>query len=1424
MQSREQKPGESKESAVIRDFINNRESTMNQFVSNSVGMAVLTLKKNYPGDIEATEAAYEKCVTELQAIKKSKETPETIQNAIGYIIARTKDANDIHDVVTLFIEGKEEQYVLPLKEVLPLVWLALNDHAKFAHHYDQEPDPLDAAKKDLPKRLEGFYHCLERVQAETVCHHGNRNELVFLLNGTYEGIELIEDARSTVLAFLKDYINKLFWERYGKSSNEEQQVFASALFEWMQTSNPSKLLAQIDAGQNHRKQIYELFERHGSNPKAIEKLVNDALTCLDFACDRKKYSFIAMTNEILNSDEESSQVARNQALPIMQEWIRQQHDLNNTQFQYRITSFYHMDKARRLLNSGNRLLLELSGRMSDELRMLEENLTPYFEKFEKNNEEKEIVIPTATYEMLQRVRELNHVIQQVKKDKMVDKVENFFAHWFGAKQESDSTRSKQLYAMFMNPLFQEKIILSDDEIERLRKSGVSQEDGITYRDITPYEVNRVFLHAILEENWSDLFLEVFKATLQFVKSNFNKPESDRQAKALKQNSYPPALISQLDYLSNKYCPQELESKQAEPPQRPEKMLILPRQIGTFSDWQWITSLINRQQHENTYHAQFNFISRILRDHWVLSRESFKAVYDSIPYSYKAVNESVLITLQQEFFLRYASLDLHDFMNKNIDNLIFILNYCPPDNRLDFLIQIKLDLSIIKNVSDLTAIFHCFPYMHQLLHFIKERDFDINRIIKTARDLLELTSVIYIYYPENPLRISTIITFVKRFNLNLADLITKEEDLIYILNCNWDLGPANSKNDFIKKLNVSALVKSTQGLKALLDAVGQYELIQLIKEKKLDLTAIIKNVGDLFVLKYLSEDNQMVFIKKIEPCLPVIISNASDLLIVFLMLCEKNRTRFIDEINLDYAAMLTTYIGDLIVILTILPAHSRIDFVRKTGVDIQNIVINTNERQNNTLSLFTPNERDDILGKFTRELNKNAFELSTSQTRQTRLKAVLVGMPLYIIGDVFFKNLFSYVLGFEWFLRFLQRFDFPVHNKMLSIPSLKYTIALSSGVVPLDKLGKYLFGQGDYPLISKISLDSVSYKMNFINFWAICLNFIAINLGKILGWILVSPFTITANLLIKAYYGVKSAILNFKINSNPQELTSLYFSNSDSFKISANKAAKHVNASDAMVGFVKYHRENIWRKIDYTAIERFEFYCRPYGYDNLLVGRYKNYSHARKKILVREYYWSLVKTILSGIFLLPLLFTIPAHNKLIKRQDDEKQLLNKNTFLIEQICQLTSQMKNNSYFEIGKLLSNHQRPDLGFYYFEKVSKFSPMYKEAMKCCGNYLLEIGQHDLANQYFKIAQEAPVVNTAQRQAPLAVVATESMPPEVKEEKSEESFVASISSSTQTLRRVGVFADQSVTRSPEINDSDDEKHEMSLSDSDNGTTLRPRA
>ena len=150
---------------------------------------------------------------------------------------------------------------------------------------------------------------------------------------------------------------------------------------------------------------------------------------------------------------------------------------------------------------------------------------------------------------------------------------------------------------------------------------------------------------------------------------------------------------------------------------------------------------------------------------------------------------------------------------------------------------------------------------------------------------------------------------------------------------------------------------------------------------------------------------------------------------------------------------------------------------------------------------------------------------------------LVGTPLQFMGDKVVKNIFSYIFGFQWLIDISYRFKLP--SLTISLPTVRYLKGMFSSLTSEHGEQNFFYvanpEQDFYFCGFVFSLNN--YIVNPINFWAVPLNYIARNIGKAIGYALVSPFTVPAYISIKSYYGIKNLIR--KLQAPPKSKKTVY---------------------------------------------------------------------------------------------------------------------------------------------------------------------------------------------------------------------------------------------------------------------------------------------
>jgi hypothetical protein len=706
----------------ILDFTGNKENTMNAVLSASVVTALRALAQEYlaktsePISLLCRDALIEiKAAARAIASYKTEDQEEREANflaAIAYIEAKISEPLcPLLDIVTLYNHGK---YTITLAEVLVLVWKALNDNRKYAQHSAESENEELAAEKDKANRLLSFFNCLVQLNQHPVCHQGIRHELTFLINKIYPGINIIEDPMFTILSYLKEKIFNQFINGYTAANSEKRKQLMSGLITWMMECKVDTLLKEMD--NNFCKQLYEeldeLFVHHGSNPKQLIPLIDQALSYLEFSCDPQAYPQFANLNYLLNEAPDQCQI-RSAALTQVIEHIPQV-EPDTSEHCLAIEHFCLMYQAHKEMTKYASLIAAHG--FTDAINQVLLLCEKYFKEWIAKKD-----FLTVTPNLIERIQEGNQILEEIRQNKLTALVENFFAHWFIAEKQYDRSAQKKLYqTILLDETENKKILLSDSEIKYLMRSNTA----VGEKEITPYEINRIFLHAILKrpEEWSSLFYDAFAKVLQFVKDNFNL--NTEVAFSLNRDSYPADLLNQLDYLQ-KCFKALIEKEEIQSIERPHRqMILLPENIRTGAEWILLVKILQSDGDETLWKQIYLRNSVHIQSILSKSEENVRSKIQSIPTAYRRdfIRSELLAMNTRDSYQLYA-----------------YLTEIPKEERYDILQSLGEKLNqIIKTGKQLNFIIRTLPLKdrYKLLQSIGESCREVIKHFSIVKELLE----------------------------------------------------------------------------------------------------------------------------------------------------------------------------------------------------------------------------------------------------------------------------------------------------------------------------------------------------------------------------------------------------------------------------------------------------------------------------------------------------------------------------------------------------------------------------------------------------------------------------------------------------------------------------------------------------------------
>jgi hypothetical protein len=355
------------------------------------------------------------------------------------------------------------------------------------------------------------------------------------------------------------------------------------------------------------------------------------------------------------------------------------------------------------------------------------------------------------------------------------------------------------------------------------------------------------------------------------------------------------------------------------------------------------------------------------------------------------------------------------------------------------------------------------------------------------------------------------------------------------------------------------------------------------------------------------------------------------------------------------------------------------------------------------------------------------------------------------GPKLFETLFAFSIGFEWV--FLITDYHEVKSKVFfirlpALPDIKY-------FKNFDKQDEATSHE-EYA-ISKALLYTFTWKDS----WAVLLNYLARNLGRVVGFLVsfsvLVPFLVLYKIFELPYQLIKILCLTIKtqwsfrafqaeellqqwIREVPDNQTRLFSSpddfsfssnpsrgsytgkNKKSFKVPISEAqiARYISPENLFTALVNNHLSQLTSDMPFTPARRIN---------------YSKYQKARLIEHSKEYVSSLITICATAIFVIPLFYTIPKLIGLLRHHEEETIKMKKDYSMLTSLWQIQRSIAEDKCFEIGKMFLGIAETNLALQYLSAVSRNSPFYLEAMEECGHMLVADEQPDLAKDFFEKA-----------------------------------------------------------------------------------------
>ncbi|STY33132.1 ankyrin repeat domain-containing protein [Legionella worsleiensis] len=475
-------------------------------------------------------------------------------------------------------EGKRVSTVwyLPLPEVFSLVLCALMDK----HEQAWPVPPGSTATKERLLRLQKFDRINNELMNETpsVCSAGIRHRWLMALDG-YEGKRLPLNAEDVLMQGLFDFMVHEVLATHLKlklpdgrdpAGNEYipfYEQFQTLFLPWIFDTIPDHVKAAINnAGQEDAAKQYIL-----NRFRSIQTIPSDKMLiqingyCSNEGLESIPCHFVPVLAAL-------DRFAKRHAMAVGSERIAATslHSLASQTIGWLRGSDFSPESLKRTAAEKNpwdtvylvMRLHDVLHQFNDYQNLLDVCDMPPEQKAEwiealhalgqwLNNQELSLhVLLADTPTLEQHLRAFERGVILWRSNTYYDFISNYTAQWFAANNGAQASLFGRLCELFFNENTPEA--LSNPVIrvdEALLSKWITQTDEDGTLDVSPYQINRIILHALCYEpnTWSPLFLECLKGVLSFIRNRCNQGLNSA-GQALSRDSWPQELIDQIEHL------------------------------------------------------------------------------------------------------------------------------------------------------------------------------------------------------------------------------------------------------------------------------------------------------------------------------------------------------------------------------------------------------------------------------------------------------------------------------------------------------------------------------------------------------------------------------------------------------------------------------------------------------------------------------------------------------------------------------------------------------------------------------------------------------------------------------------------------------------------------------------------------------------
>jgi uncharacterized protein YeeX (DUF496 family) len=615
-------------------FTQQKDNTHEVIISNSVGKVILRLLAEYftaeelanPSEMEASfKEMLSNVLAEIQSEENKHNHYKGLTNRIELIINQRINQ---FDSVTLYLKNaqgtyEKTPYVFELRQVLCLTWRALNDSNRFEHHL---PDNLshEGKKKqreeDQQQRIDDFFKTIQQMPGD-ICHHGIRNQLIALLDRSYQFpdgyiVELLFDVKMLIEKFINQNWLSVYESYIKTNANNFDSLLElqQHMLHFMQHYDATSFLQHLKIWDLCQHNVNEAIIEHGSCPDDVkfhDKFIEIAKN-MRFSLPTSHESLwqLGRLIEDIRNFSDDADLPDEKAVLALKTWLKTVL-LQDDHMAKRIADVYHTYITHQKIPTYRSVLPIFSSITSNEVENLSQKIVDYLNSFAASvsmipqrgqfSPGAPLYPPLLDKALEETQKHLQNAIKEFDGHTIpLAEGENFFHLLFSAMKsyaEADrhnkdhyKTDFSRQYRWFISSKLRENILNATTKLVEAFDKNLNKNNE---RETTVYEINLIFFTALAfpSNQWPKNFAGILNLTLDYVKQ---KIHDEAQGSIVKKDSYPDELLQKLTLLLKK-------AQDGSPlPFASHLYLLLPYEAKTILDWSVINEMVDDKTWQDIY--------------------------------------------------------------------------------------------------------------------------------------------------------------------------------------------------------------------------------------------------------------------------------------------------------------------------------------------------------------------------------------------------------------------------------------------------------------------------------------------------------------------------------------------------------------------------------------------------------------------------------------------------------------------------------------------------------------------------------------------------------------------------------------------------------------------------------------------------------